>query len=1165
MSRTCQCPACGQQFSVALTESVSVLACPNCQKAVNLSTCDLQLLFLDQGQSSASRVEQVQADPAPTQPLGELTQPEPPRQPNGPTVTVPGYDILKMLGRGGMGVVYQARQVKLNRLVALKMVLAGVHAGTEQLARFQREAEAVARLSHRNIVQIHEVGEHDGLPFFVMEFVQGGTLAGKLQSGPLPPREAAQLLETLARAVQHAHQQGVIHRDLKPANILLAEQPAENAVAKIADFGLAKLLDNDAEATPSGAVMGTPGYMAPEQAQGRSRQVGPATDVYGLGAILYACLTGRPPFQAKDPLDIILQVLNDEPVSPSQVRPGLPADLVSICLKCLDKRPGRRYASALALADDLRRFLDGEPIRARPTSLSQRAVKWARRRPAAALGLALVAFLIFSTVGGALWYWNAYRRVKVEYYAKWVYRLGEPQGVGRLTEEQVRHRRLNWKFYRRAGRVEALESVDARGQPTTQHPLSTFLGSLDQSGGKQPVCRSEFVRNEQGRLTTEVARDRNGEVVWFFHHDSLETGHYSDKNGYIRTASGTGAAYVQFSWSAEGFLQGTRYCDLHRKPQTGSGNIFGYRSELNAHGQEVRRTILGADGQPCLCPDGYSALEMTLDDLGNVTEETFLDTHGKPTLTRQGYARRCLKYDSYGNPTEEGYCDTDNRPAVTKDGYVRMSAGYDEQGNLIQLGFFGPDDRPTLHVQGYAGLAVRYEEGNPVEVTYLDLEGRPTRTKQGVARIKGQFDSQGNILKDAYFDPAGQPTLHTDGDAGFTASYDSKGHLLHQAHFGLDGQPTWIRAGYARKDRKYNSDGLMVEESYSGVDGKPTLHKNGYARIQMEYDERGNITEVAYHDREGRLTVSTGGFARLTRRYDDQGRMSEEAYFDRAGKRVKNKEGVARIIARHDERGNIISRHFLDHEDRPVKNKEGVARIVAGYDDSGNIIEQRYLGPDDKPTRHKAGNFKVRKKYERGNPTETVYLDENDKPVAIQDGYAVLITRYNNQGYVVEQTYLDVNRRPVRTKALGYARRLIEPDAHGNYRKVSFFDNKGNPTMSNEGFAWVINTFDARGNLTERAYFDNHRKPTAGWHRELRTFDDWGREVEVVFRDAEGRLATGDDDSARIKTRYDTRGNRIERAYYDKNNRPHPDYFKERMDRDNQGNIVEATFFDTNN
>jgi tetratricopeptide (TPR) repeat protein/tRNA A-37 threonylcarbamoyl transferase component Bud32 len=304
---------------------------------------------------------------------------------------VAGYELLGELGRGGMGVVYKARQVRLNRVVALKMILAGDHAGSDASVRFLAEAESVARLHHPHIVQIFAFGDCDGRPYFEMEYVAGGTLSERLDGTPRPARESARLVETLARAIDEAHRLGIVHRDLKPANILLTA----DGIPKIADFGLAKWLDGQTGLTRTQLIVGSPSYMAPEQAGPGTVPVGPAADVYSLGAILYELLTGRPPFQAATVLETLEQVRSDRPVAPTRLRPRLPRDLVTICLKCLEKDPARRYASAAELADDLRRFEAGETIRARPVGASERVWRWCRREPAvASLALALAAGLV---------------------------------------------------------------------------------------------------------------------------------------------------------------------------------------------------------------------------------------------------------------------------------------------------------------------------------------------------------------------------------------------------------------------------------------------------------------------------------------------------------------------------------------------------------------------------------------------------------------------------------------------------------------------------------------------------------------------------------------------------------------------------------------------------
>lgn len=310
--------------------------------------------------------------------------------------TMPGYEILGELGRGGMGVVYKARQLGLNRLVALKMVLAGAHAGEEQLARFRLEAEAVAHFQHPNVVQIYDIGQHQGLPYFSLEFVDGGSLSDKIDNKPQTPLEAAAMITVLAQAMAYAHQNGIIHRDLKPVNVLLTR----DGQPKIADFGLAKRLEGDSTHTRSGSIMGTPSYMAPEQARGDTKLAGPSVDIYALGAILYEMLTGHPPFVGATVLDTIEQVRTQEPVPPRTLQPNVPEDIETICLKCLQKETHKRYESMEALADDLTRFLKGEPIKARPIGNLERLWRWTKRNPRiAALSGTILILLIAGIVG----------------------------------------------------------------------------------------------------------------------------------------------------------------------------------------------------------------------------------------------------------------------------------------------------------------------------------------------------------------------------------------------------------------------------------------------------------------------------------------------------------------------------------------------------------------------------------------------------------------------------------------------------------------------------------------------------------------------------------------------------------------------------------------------
>jgi tetratricopeptide (TPR) repeat protein len=412
-NRTAELPAVAAQADAPATE-------------VRPSLADLTPCSAPPGQIQAP--ESPAYDPASGAtvdgPSGEHFAPRPPGAKEWPSV--PGYEVLGELGRGGMGVVYKARQVQLNRVVALKMILSGSAADERERARFRNEAQAVARLQHPSIVQIFEVGEQQGSDYFSLEYVSGGSLADRLHGKPMPVAEAVYVVEALAGAVQLAHEHGVIHRDIKPANVLLslsrdtdsAERSARGHassrsgssaarlhgyVPKLTDFGLAKTLDSDIHTTRSGCVVGTPGYMAPEQAAARG-QIGPATDVYALGVMLYQLVTGRLPFLGETPMEVIFQVTREPPPPPSRFAPRLARDLETVILKCLEKEPHRRYASAAELAEDLQRFAAHEPILARPVGRLEHARRWARRRPALAGMIATVALCL----AGLLAAWGAH-------------------------------------------------------------------------------------------------------------------------------------------------------------------------------------------------------------------------------------------------------------------------------------------------------------------------------------------------------------------------------------------------------------------------------------------------------------------------------------------------------------------------------------------------------------------------------------------------------------------------------------------------------------------------------------------------------------------------------------------------------------------------------------
>ena len=485
---------------------------------------------------------------------------------------VPGYELLGEIGRGGMGVVYRARHLGLNRVVALKMVLAGSHARGSDLHRFRAEAEAVAQLQHPNVVQVYDVGEANGLPYLSLELCVG-SLAERLDGTPWPPKPAAELVETLARAVHAAHQAGILHRDIKPANVLLASggreppgtdhaepggsrPPLASFIPKITDFGLAKRMDGSgAGPTVTGAILGTPSYMAPEQAgrttsDGRSGIAGPAIDVYALGAILYELLTGRPPFVAASPLDTLLQVTRDEPVPPARLNPKTPRDVQTICLKCLEKDPGWRYSTAAALADDLHRYRNDEPITARPAAQWERAWKWAKRRPAQAGLIAVSVAAIVALLAGS-WYFTGQLQIERD-NAMWAMnnaKLSESAAIenGKLAgmhRERAEAEALN---ARRNNYVLAMGQAQLAWQQAAVGRLKNLLQAQNSKPGEQDLRGFEWhYWNHVARGAPRTLRVNDPNPI-------LLSVAYSPDGKWLAALAGSGRVYL---WDAMSLASG---------------------------------------------------------------------------------------------------------------------------------------------------------------------------------------------------------------------------------------------------------------------------------------------------------------------------------------------------------------------------------------------------------------------------------------------------------------------------------------------------------------------------------------------------------------------------------------------------------------------------------
>jgi len=793
------------------------------------------------------------------------------------------YELLEVIARGGMGIVYRARQRSLNRIVAVKLMLSsGQLAQPEVAQRFRTEAQAAAHLNHPNIVAVHEVGEHEGQPYFSMEYVEGRTLADIVRDGPLPAHRAASYLKTVSEAVQYAHTHEILHRDLKPSNVLidLSDQP------RITDFGLAKWLTGDSELTLSGQVLGSPNYLSPEQAAGRQEEVGPASDVYALGAMLYHLLTGRPPFQGDSLTVLLRQVLEADPVSPHLLNPGIPRDLETICLKCLEKDRSRRFGTAQVLADELERFLRGEPIRARPVGRPEKVWRWCGRKPALAAAVGMVVLVAVAGSAGILWQWRAAvqaqsRAVQERYDAtiSEAQILIEQQRFDRarkLLEREAKDRDRGWEW----GWLQRLCNLDLM---TLKHanelicvafsPDGRFLvaGGFEGAAAVYDLQTGQKVTTLSGHRTTvfSCAFSPDGQRIVTASFDG--TARVWEKNGTNVLVLPHSAHVTDAAFSPDGRMIATAaLCDGLKLWDARSGNALPEQIDL---GQSVTALTFSPDGGQLACATGPFVFDNDADaivhviSLGNRQRRSFL-------AHRSMIAR--VRFSPDGSRLATASLDGNARVWDTATGRLVLQLEAVFQGDTARGVAFSPDGKWLAvcgaggHVGGarifevQTGRLVRSLDGHSIGVTGVAFSPDGTRlatmSYDKTARIWSTEAQPEFLSLEGHDQPVWTIAFSRDGRRLASGSFDHTARVWDTETASL---LTTVNVGFPVISLAFSPEGGRLVTVATNHTAKVWNAANGQEILTL-HGHSGTVMSVAW-SQDGRriLTGSKDGTARL--------------------------------------------------------------------------------------------------------------------------------------------------------------------------------------------------------------------------------------------------------------------------------------------------------------
>lgn len=1044
------------------------------------------------------------------------------------------YTIISLIGQGGMGSVYLAEHKYIKQQkVAIKVINKDmVNDFTRE--KLKEEAEHLASLNHPNIVHFLDYHiDEEGNIYLIMEYAEGLTLDRYIKevSGLIVESRICPLFEPILDAVEYAHHgrkdMCIIHRDIKPANIVIGE----DGQPKILDFGIATIVKRDMVDSDN-MVMGTPSYMSPEQVKGE--HLDERSDIYALGVVLHQMLTGRAPYDTT--------TLNEHEINERVVNEPLP----------------RLQTFYKYISDKMQKVVDKATAKNREDRYQscaefKKALHNVVYPPKVARGVWIAAALAAVVVlGGALWWWD-YNRVKIRYYKDYVEQWGVPQGIGKLSTDDMEHRNSTYRFEYQQRKLRRMTLVNGHGKITDHHDSEHMERSSDM----------QFYYGDEGKLTYVKILDRSGRVLYKkAYNDKLNTVifQYDDENGteFVLNANTLGYFSNPFlsygndsksrisryllTYDERGYVTKLEYAAVYNVKLGNQDGIFARAFKHDDKGRVIEECYLGYDGKPKGIKGGLGIKRHTFAENDDWIETCYLTVDGQQSSDAGGVPIVKIEYDKYGNRIKESYVNAQGEFVLRSD----MKASgcnyqYNEHGDRVLQSYFGLDGKPCYGSEGVATAKWTFDDNGYVsEIAYYDVDGNPCLTSDGSARFVCRNDEHGNQLEQQYYGLDGKLTLNTNGYARMVYKYNDKGLPVEEIAYDADGQPVIQKNGAAGTRYELNERGLIVSRMNLGVDLKPAANTEGYISYRQEFDVRGNLTKIVFCGADGMTPdMQEEGYAGWNQVYDENGNQIEQTYFDEKGEPCEDKRGEYRWAAEYDEYGNRIRTRRYDLAGKLVL-VDGIAGEDRRYDERGNVLEAKPIGLDGGQAKNR---LTTRYKYdERDNLIEYAFYDANNKPDVNVDNIHKSVSVYNNRNQEIEVRYYNVQGRLTIHKGHKYAIQRNEFDDRGNLVHQAYLGTDEKPIRCGQGWASSDMEYDGLNRVVRQLFYDVDGKPSnpsVMVPEGICSYDKWGNINYVASADGHGKLINNPNTGWCIKRQvYDLRGNVIEESYFDSKDKP---------------------------